>query len=45
MYELNGREYLLVTASSVGTRQGGDNKAADPTLTGPVGLIAIALKP
>ena len=45
MYELKGREYLLVTASSVGTRQGGDDKAADPEMTGPVGLVAIALKP
>jgi quinoprotein glucose dehydrogenase len=44
MFELNGKQYLLVTASSVGTRQGGDNKAADPAMTGPVGLVAIALK-
>jgi quinoprotein glucose dehydrogenase len=44
MYELNGRQYLLVPSSSVGTRQGGDDKAADPALTGPVGLVAIALK-
>jgi quinoprotein glucose dehydrogenase len=45
MYEFHGKQYLLVTASSVGTRQGGDDKAADPAQTGPVGLIAIALKP
>jgi quinoprotein glucose dehydrogenase len=45
MYELNGRQYLLVTASSVGTRQGGDDRAADPAMTGPSGLVAIALKP
>jgi quinoprotein glucose dehydrogenase len=44
MYELNGRQYLLVTASPVGTRQGGDDKAADPDMKGPVGLVAIALK-
>jgi quinoprotein glucose dehydrogenase len=43
MYELNGRQYLLVTASPVGTRQGGDDKGADPNQKGPVGLIAIAL--
>ncbi len=43
MYELKGKQYLLVTAG-FGTRQGGDDKAADPALTGPVGLIAIALK-
>jgi quinoprotein glucose dehydrogenase len=45
MFELNGRQYLLVTASPVGTRQGGDDKAADPDLKGPTGLVAIALKP
>jgi quinoprotein glucose dehydrogenase len=45
MFELNGRQYLLVAASSVGTRQGGDDRAADPNQTGPSGLIAIALNP
>jgi quinoprotein glucose dehydrogenase len=44
MYELNGKQYLLVSASPVGTRQGGDDKAADPNQKGPTGLIAIALK-
>lgn len=44
MFELNGRQYLLVTASPVGTRQGGDDKAADPNQKGPSGLVAIALK-
>ena len=43
MYELNGRQYLLVAASTVGTRQGGDDAAADPAQTGPSGLIAFAL--
>ena len=43
MFELNGRQYLLVTASPVGTRQGGDDKAADPSQKGPSGLVAIAL--
>jgi quinoprotein glucose dehydrogenase len=44
MFELNGRQYLLVTASAVGTRQGGDDRAADPNQTGPSGLVAISLK-
>jgi quinoprotein glucose dehydrogenase len=44
MYELNGRQYLLVTASPVGTRQGGDDRAADPNQTGPAGLVAYAIK-
>ncbi len=43
MYELNGKQYLLVTASPVGTRQGGDDKAADPAQKGPSGLVAITL--
>ncbi len=42
-YELNGRQYLLFSASTVGCRQGCDDKAADPNQKGPVGLIAIAL--
>jgi quinoprotein glucose dehydrogenase len=44
MFELNGKQYVLFSASSVGTRQGGDDKAADPAQTGPVGLVAFALK-
>ena len=43
MFELNGRQYLLVAASIVGTRQGGDDRAADPNQKGPTGLVAIAL--
>jgi len=44
MYELNGTQYLLLAASHVGTRQGGEGKAADPNQTGPTGLIAFAVK-
>jgi len=45
MYELNGRQYLLVTASPVGTRGFAvDNRAVDPNQKGPTGLIAYALK-
>jgi quinoprotein glucose dehydrogenase len=44
MFELNGRQYLLISASTVGTRQGGDDAAADPAQTGPKGLVAFALK-
>ena len=40
MFEINGRQYLLVTASPVGTRQGGDHRAADPTQSGASGLVA-----
>ena len=43
MYELNGRQYLLVTASPVGTRIGNEGAAADPAQTGPTGLVAFAL--
>jgi quinoprotein glucose dehydrogenase len=43
-FELNGKEYVLFSASTVGTRQGGDDKAADPAQTGPVGLVAFAVK-
>ncbi|HEY6467228.1 MAG TPA: PQQ-binding-like beta-propeller repeat protein [Candidatus Acidoferrales bacterium] len=42
-YELNGRQYLLFSASSIGCRGGCDDKAADPNQKGPVGLIALAL--
>jgi len=45
MYELKGRQYLLVTASPVGTRGfADDGLAADPRQTGPIGLIAYTLK-
>ena len=44
MFELNGRQMLLVSASPVGTRQGGEGRAADPNQTGPTGLIAFAVK-
>ena len=43
MYELKGRQYLLVTASPVGTRIGNEAGAADPARAGPTGLIAYAL--
>jgi quinoprotein glucose dehydrogenase len=39
-YELNGRQYLLFSASC---NAGCDDKAADPNQKGPVGLIALAL--
>ncbi len=39
-YELNGREYLLFSASC---NAGCNDKAADPNQKGPVGLIALAL--
>jgi quinoprotein glucose dehydrogenase len=42
-YELNGLQYLLFSASSIGCRGGCDDKAADPNQKGPVGLIALAL--
>ena len=38
MYELKGKQYLLVTSS------GRDNSSADPNETGPSGLIAFELK-
>jgi len=44
MFELDGRQILLVAASTVGTRQGGEGHAADPNQTGPTGLLAFALK-
>jgi quinoprotein glucose dehydrogenase len=44
MFELNGRQILLVSSSPVGTRQGGEGHAADPNQKGPTGLIAFALK-
>jgi quinoprotein glucose dehydrogenase len=44
MFELNGKQYLLVTASDVGVRGGASDPSADPNQKGPVGLIAIALK-
>jgi quinoprotein glucose dehydrogenase len=42
-YELNGRQYLLFSASAAGCGQGCDDKGADPNQKGPVGLIALAL--
>jgi quinoprotein glucose dehydrogenase len=42
-YELNGRQYLLFTASTAGCGQGCDDKGADPNQKGPIGLIALAL--
>ena len=44
MYEFDGRPYLLLTASPVGTRIGGEGRADDPAQTGPNGLVAFALK-
>ena len=44
MYELNGKQYLLVTAADVGMRGGALDPSADPNLKGPKGLLAIALK-
>jgi hypothetical protein len=44
MYELNGRQYLLVTASTAGGRGGRgavDGAAANPQ--GPTGIVAYAL--
>jgi quinoprotein glucose dehydrogenase len=42
MYELNGRQYLLVTASNVGLRYAG--RAGLPTnVNGPTGYVAYAL--
>lgn len=42
-YELNGRQYLLFSASPAGCGQGCDDKGADPNQKGPVGLIALAI--
>jgi hypothetical protein len=44
MYELNGKQYLLVIAGDVGMRGGAADPSADPNQKRPVGLIAIALK-
>jgi quinoprotein glucose dehydrogenase len=44
MFELGGRQFLLVTASPVGTRIGGGSGPADPNQKGPVGLVAYTLK-
>ncbi len=44
MYELNGKQYLLITAADVGMRGSALDPSADPNLKGPKGLIAIALK-
>jgi quinoprotein glucose dehydrogenase len=42
-YEFNGRQYVLVTSSPVGSRMGAGGPWADPA-PGPTGLIAYALK-
>jgi quinoprotein glucose dehydrogenase len=45
MYELGGRQYLLVTASAAGGRGGGRGGAAatPPAPAGPTGIVAYAL--
>jgi quinoprotein glucose dehydrogenase len=43
MFELNGRQYVLVTASSAGMRGAGAPDPRIPPATGPTGLIALAL--
>ena len=43
MYELGGRQYLLVTAAAAGGRGGRGADASPAPSTGPVGLIAYAL--
>lgn len=44
MFELGGRQYLLVTAG-IGTRGfSDDGKAADPNQAGPTGLVAYTLR-
>jgi glucose dehydrogenase len=45
MYELGGRQYLLVTASAAGGRGGGRGGADAnlPVTAGPVGIVAYAL--
>jgi quinoprotein glucose dehydrogenase len=45
MYELDGRQYLLVTASAAGGRGGGRGgaDATPPAPAGPIGIVAYAL--
>jgi quinoprotein glucose dehydrogenase len=45
MYELGGRQYLLVTASAAGGRGGGRGGADAnlPVTAGPIGIVAYAL--
>lgn len=43
MYELGGRQYLLVTASGPEGRGGRGGDVAPPAAAGPVGIIAYAL--
>jgi len=43
MYELDGRLYLLVTASGASAGRGGGRGAADTTAAGPTGIVAYAL--
>jgi glucose dehydrogenase len=46
MYELNGRQYLLVTASAPTTPVGGPGGLdAVPAVPGPTGIVAFALPP
>jgi hypothetical protein len=40
MYEIDGRQYLLVTATAGG---GGRGDSSDPPASGPTGIIAFAL--
>ena len=41
MYEMGGRQYLLVTAAAAGG--GGRGRGTGPALTGPTGIVAYAL--
>jgi glucose dehydrogenase len=43
MYELGGRQYLLVTATAAGGRGGVRGGTGAPALVGPVGIVAYAL--
>jgi quinoprotein glucose dehydrogenase len=43
MYELDGRQYLLVTASGAGAQTGGRGSAETPPASGPTGIVAYAL--
>ena len=43
MYELGGRQYLLVTSSATGGRGLGRGSADAPVAAGPTGIVAYAL--
>jgi quinoprotein glucose dehydrogenase len=43
MFELNGRQHLLVTAAAGGGGRGGRGAAQAPAAAGPTGIIAFAL--